>query len=241
MSHGEKSFWFNKLKEAGWVPEQHYRMYSTSELVAAYSYMVEQGAAEPAEYGPPGDETVGQQELPGMPEPLDPPTQKAAQSQQEPPLPQDVIRVDEEGRQWLQEEVKKPAFPKPRGRRVLRYQDPGVRKQRVTVGDYTEEFEVAGDPKNSRPSEIKITLPSFQVGRYRDPRFPFTVVTYNGNIGFDRKEVEKFYGGADMVPPVAKRIYVENVLCYDVRSVIRAIQEEERQLILSGHINRGSQ
>ena len=148
----------------------------------------------------------------------------------------EVLYVDEEGRQWLQREVLKPAFPKPRGRRVLHYMDPGVKQESAKDGDYTETFEVAGDPRNAQPAEIKITLPSYQVGIYRDPRFPFKVVTYNGKSGFDREEVEAFYGGTEMVPPVAKRAYVENVLCYDMRSVIRAINEEYRQLRLSGSI-----
>ena len=35
------------------------------------------------------------------------------------------LRIDENGLVWYQEEVRKPAYPKPRGRRVLRYNDPG--------------------------------------------------------------------------------------------------------------------
>lgn len=159
-----------------------------------------------------------------------------AGTQQNTKAPEDVIRIDEEGRHWLQEEVLKPAFPKPRGRRVLRYQDAGVKKETVKVGEYTETFEVAGDPRNATPSEIKITLPSYQVGIYRDKRYPFKVITYNGKSGFDRLEVEEYYGGAELVPPIAKRTYVENVLCYDMRSVIRAINEEFRTLQLSGRV-----
>lgn len=154
---------------------------------------------------------------------------------------EEVLFVDEAGRAWLQKEVLKPAFPKPRGRRVLRYMDPGVKQQTSKDGDYTETFEVAGDPRNAQPAEIKITLPSYQVGIYRDPRFPFKVVCYNGREGFDRQEVEAYYGGAELVPAVAKRTYVENVLCYDMRSVIRAINEEFRQLQLTGQIQQGEQ
>lgn len=150
---------------------------------------------------------------------------------------EEILFVDEEGRAWLQKEVLKPAFPKPRGRRVLRYNDPGVVKQTAKDGDYTETFEVAGDPRNAQPAEIKITLPSYQVGIYRDPRFPFKVITYNGKSGFDRIEVEDFFGGAELVPGIAKRAYVENVLCYDMRSVIRAVNEEYRQMRLSGQIS----
>jgi len=148
--------------------------------------------------------------------------------------PEDILYVDEEGRAWLQKEVLKPAFPKPRGRRVLRYNDPGVVKATAREGEYTETFEVAGDPRNATPAEIKITLPSYQVGICRDPRYPFKVITYNGREGFDRLEVEEYYGGAEQVPPVCKRMYVENTLCYDMRSVIRAVNEEFRQLRLTG-------
>lgn len=149
---------------------------------------------------------------------------------------EEVLYVDEQGRSWLQKEVLKPAFPKPRGRRVLRYNDPGVVRQTAKEGQYTETFEVAGDPRNATPSEIKITLPSYQVGIYRDKRYPFKVITYNGKAGFDRQEVEAYYGGAELVPAVAKRTYVENVLCYDMRSVVRAINDEYRALRLSGKI-----
>lgn len=148
---------------------------------------------------------------------------------------EEILFVDEEGKAWLQKEVLKPAFPKPRGRRVLRYQDSGVVTKTVKEGEYTETFEVAGDPRNATPAEIKITLPSYQVGIYRDPRYPFKVVTYNGRAGFDRLEVENFYGGAELVPAVCKRTYVENVLCYDMRSVVRAVNEEYRQMRLAGH------
>lgn len=149
---------------------------------------------------------------------------------------EEILYVDETGRAWLQKEVLKPAFPKPRGRRVLRYSDPGVVTKTVKDGEYTETFEVSGDPRNAQPAEIKITLPSYQVGICRDPRFPFKVITYNGREGFDYLDVEEYYGGPEMVPPVCKRMYVENALCYDMRSVIRAINEEFRALQLSGQI-----
>lgn len=142
------------------------------------------------------------------------------------------IRVDEQGRTWFQEEVQKPAFPKPRGRRVLQYQDTGTKKQQVKVGDYLESFEVAGD--QHRTGEIKITLPSYQVGIYMDPRFPFKIHTYNGVNGFDLYDVENYFGGADLVPAECKRSYVANDLCYDIRTVIRYIEAEYRRLQLAG-------
>lgn len=250
MSHSEKAFWYNRLKEAGWEPEQHYRKYTTEDLAQAYGAFVEAGVAEAAVYseGSPYAETVEEpapagffglpdEPKPESPEPR-PPARPAlgemAGERLNTKAEEEVLRVDEHGRQWLQEEVLKPAFPKPRGRRVLRYNDPGVRTETTKVGEYTESFEVSGDPRNSTPSEIKITLPSYQVGIYRDPRFPFKVITYNGKSGFDRLEVEQYFGGSELVPPIAKRTYVENVLCYDIRTVIRAINEEYRQLVLSG-------
>jgi hypothetical protein len=187
---------------------------------------------------PPLPETQGQPEphpLPTAPV-RGPDPDELAGMRQNTKLPDDVIRVDEEGRQWLQEEVQKPAYPKPRGRRVLRYNDPGTKEVTVQQGEYTETFEIAGDPKNATPSEVKVTLPSYQVGVYRDRRFPFKVITYNGNSGFDRKEVQEYYGGDELVPAECKRKYVENVLCYDMRSVIRQIQTEYRQLQLAGRI-----
>lgn len=252
MSHSEKSFWYNKLKAAGWEPKQHYRMYSTDDLIKAYQTLVEAGAAQAASYAeaepdepaPPSFFGLGpemaEDDLEDVKQPGPTPAPAPAPSQRDLMAGRDtneeVIRIDEEGRHWLQEEVLKPAFPKPRGRRVLRYNDPGVKRASAKDGDYTETFEVAGDPKNATPSEIKITLPSYQVGIYRDKRFPFKVITYNGKSGFDRQEVEAYYGGAELVPPVAKRTYVENVLCYDMRSVIRAINEEYRALQLSGRV-----
>jgi hypothetical protein len=58
------------------------------------------------------------------------------------------------------------------------------------------------------------------------------VHVYNDKQGFDLFEVQKYYGGAELVPTEIKRIYVENVLCYDIRTTVRAIQSEFRQLQL---------
>ncbi len=144
------------------------------------------------------------------------------------------IRTDEHGRVWFQEEVLKPAFPKPRGRRVLDYVDTGTVQKTVGQGQFTESFEVPGTQQVA--SQIKITLPSYQVGLYKDPRFPFRVHTYNGNQGFNLFEVQSYYGGAELVPADIKKMYVENVLCYDVRTTIRSIQAEFRQLQLAGKV-----
>lgn len=151
-------------------------------------------------------------------------------------LPEDTpLRIDDEGRAWFQEEVRKPAYPKPRGRRVLKYMERGVMTETVQNGEYVETFEVAGVGE-ARPAEVKITLPSYQVGIYKDPRFPFKIHCYNGSEGFNLFEVHDYYGGAELVPDMCKRIYIENDLCYDVRSVVRAIQNEYRQLQLMGKV-----
>src|SRR5690606_38416308 len=93
--------------------------------------------------------------------------------------PDDPIRVDENGLIWYQDEVRKAAFPKPRGRRVLKYNDPGVKTVTVRNGEYLETFEMPGEGVG-RPSEARITLPSYQVGIYKDPKLPFKIVTYDG-------------------------------------------------------------
>lgn len=149
--------------------------------------------------------------------------------------PDEVIRVDEQGRRWHQNEIRKPATPQPRGRRVLQYVNSGTETKSVTLDDgTTETFEVAG--RGTRTSEVKITLPSYQVGIYTDPRFPFKVFTYGGVNGFDFFGVQEFYGGPELVPASIKRMYVANVLCYDVRTTIQAIEAEARQLALQGRI-----
>lgn len=144
----------------------------------------------------------------------------------------DVLEVDQYGNEWFQKEVAKPAFPKPRGRRILRYDNPGVADETIKVGEYTETFEVSGDPKNARPAEIKITLPSYQTGIYKPPNMPFKVHTYNGVRGFDLEDVQKYYGGADLVPDTIKRCYVSTDLCYDIQSAIRTIENEYRERVL---------
>lgn len=237
MSQTEKAAYYKALKNAGVEFDRHYRDYSTEELQNAYNrLMAEQGTNPPP---------------PTQPAAPTPPQRQAGYTAKAPVAPRDPnefagqrlntqledipIRVDERGREWFQEEVLKPAFPKPRGRRVLDYVETGTKIVEAQNGEYRESFEVAGDDPG-RTAQVKITLPSYQVGIYKDPRFPFRVITYNGNEGFDLAEVQKYYGGAELVPSDIKRKYVENVLCYDIRTVIRAIQTEFRQLQLQGKV-----
>lgn len=239
MSQPQKAAAYAALKEAGYRFEKHYRNYTTDELMETIQKFEEMGlpiqrpatvdeAAFEESAAQPSSELASiplkerdVNELPGE--------RLNSKSLDEP------IRVDEKGVIWYQEEVRKPGSPMPRGRRVMRISDPGVRKQRVEVGEYTEEFEVAGNRTN-RTTEIKITLPSYQVGIYKDPRFPFKIYEYNNNRGFSREDVERYYGGKDLVPATVKKKYVDTVLAYDIPSVVRTIQEEARALQLQGRI-----
>lgn len=248
MSQTEKAEYFRQLKEAGVTFDRHYREYSTSELKAALD---ELQATQPELFPQPEpafDPAAMREAYDRMHD--DTPAAPQPSPQAAPPLrPKDEselpgvrqaedlapIRTDEQGRVWLQEEVRKPASPRPRGRRVLRYDSPGVKEVTVKNGDYTETFEIAGS-EQMQSVEVKITLPSYQVGIYKDPRFPFKVYIYNEVTGFDFDEVNQYYGGAERVPAEIKRMYVENVLCYDIRTVVRAIEAEYRQLQLLGKV-----
>lgn len=243
-----KSELYNTLKEQGWVPDKHFRDYSAAELerIAVTVQPTMQAEQPPAAPQPPEGGPLPELDDPppasffGM-EPPAPPVSNTPDPDEMPGQRQntkaadEVIRVDDQGREWLQEEIRKPAFPKPRGRRVLTYTETGVDKQTVRNGEYTETFEVAGKGA-ARASEIKITLPSFQVGIYRDKRFPFKIHTYDGREGFDLWDVQQYYGGAELVPPSVKRIYISNTLCYEMRSVIASINEEYRHMQLTGRI-----
>ena len=141
------------------------------------------------------------------------------------------IRKDSMGNLWYQEEIRKKGYASARARRKLQYMDSGFKTVTNRLPDgSTETVEVAGEELTA--STVKITLPSYQVGIYLDSRFPFKIHVYADARGFDREEVEDYYGGYDRVPTEVKRIYVENVLCYDMRTVIRAIEDEARRLRL---------
>jgi hypothetical protein len=255
MSQSEKAQYFRALKDAGVQFDKHYREYKTDELRAAYEKLVaaqpelgikpepapapappkfdfaeaaRQAAAAEATRPQPPTAPVARanpNELPGQ--------RLNSQAEDQP------IRTDPDtGRVWFQEEVLKPGFPKPRGRRVLSYLDTGTETKTVKTGpkgEFMETFEVSGTGV-ARTAEVKITMPSYQVGICKDPRFPFKIHTYNGNEGFDLFEVQDFYKGAELVPKEIKRVYVENVLCYDIRTTVRAIQSEYRALQLAGKV-----
>ena len=221
MSQQTKAHYYGLLKDAGVKFDRHYREYTTEELRAAAEKLPAPAQRQAQVAQAPRSNTPNPAEMPGQR------LNSAAQDE--------IIRVDDNGLQWIQEEVRKPAFPKPRGRRVLKYMESGTKTETVQNGEYVETFEVAGD-QQQRPAEVKITLPSYQVGIYRDPRLPFKVHVYNEHRGFDLFEVQDYYGGAELVPAEVKRVYVENVLCYDIRTTVRAIQAEYRQLQLAGKV-----
>lgn len=223
MSKDDRASLYAALKNIGYEFDEHYRDYSYARLKqiadeVGLIYVDEPQPVDPfagVPRGPAPDNALPAAHV-----------YKDAEGEETP------IRVDEMGRVWFREEVRKPAYPKPRARRKIRYVETGVRQQEVVNGRYTESFEVAGD--SNQISEVKITMPSYQVGLYKDPRFPFKVHVYNDQRGFSLFDVQKFYGGADLVPASIKRVYIENDLCYDMRTTIRTIQEEARALDLKG-------
>lgn len=236
MSQAEKAALWAELKDAGVKFERHYREYTTETLRDALRVLRERGALPP----PPAEAPRPQDNPPPREQPSftlpEAPVNRAktpdtmAGVRQNTRDDDEPIRVDDDGLVWYQDEIRKPAFPKPRGRRVLKYTDPGTKEMRIKSGQYTETFEVAGDER--RMSEVKITLPAYQVGIYEDPRYPFKIHVYNDKRGFDLQDVQNFYGGADLVPSEILRDYVSSDLVYDIRTTIRAINTEYRERVL---------
>ena len=229
MSQSEKSELYQELKAADVQFDRHYREYSTEDFQAMVARLHEQ----------PGYQKPSIPDSPPEPDRLTPPIaarpEGALPAEHAYRLDEDTpLRTDEQGRTWFREEVRKPATPAPRARRVLKYIDPGTTTKTIVNGRYIETFEEAGNQVTQ--GEVRITMPSYQVGIYRDLRFPFRIHTYNGNQGFDYAEVNQYYGGSDMVPPSVKRTYVGNDLVYDIRSVVRTIEAEARELQLKGLI-----
>lgn len=247
MSQSEKSAYYQELKRAGVQFEKEYRKYTTDELRAGVDLLREKtgrpsvaaelaAAAQHPVAGVGFDQPTFEFEAPA-PYAVPEPSPSAAEQR-----PADTVagvrqntrdggRLDDQGLIWYQDEIRKPAVPTPRARRVLKYVDPGVTQKTITDGNFLETFEVAGT--GNVQAEVKITLPSYQVGLYRDPRFPFRIHIYNETRGFDFFDVQEYYGGAELVPDECKRMYVENVLCYDIRTVVRAIETEARRLGLA--------
>ena len=231
MSQSARSNYFRQMQAAGYEFTEHYRKYSANRL----EELAKEAGIELVTFVREEPKPEGKRVDPlAQPQPQPQPqshTRQHAYTQK----PEDAgLRVDEDGLIWYQDEVLKPSTSRPRARRKLSYLDPGVKTQTTGDGRFVETFEVAGDTQ--RMLEVKITLPSYQVGIYKDPRFPFKIHIYNGNRGFDLFDVDAFYGGGDMVPKEILRVYVGNDLCYDMRTTIREIQAEARRLQMKGMI-----
>ncbi|MGV0949423.1 MAG: hypothetical protein ACOYB3_02035 [Azonexus sp.] len=241
----QKSDLYNALKASGNPLSTSYALYTVDQLQAELAFyqvpvVTIEDEPAPAEAVLPEEQAIADQyarfDTAAAATPVAPADPEEMPGQRlNTQLPDEAIRVDENGRVWYQEEVLKPAYPKPRGRRVLTYMDRGVVTETVQNGEYIETFEVAGKGAG-KPAEVKITLPSYQVGIYKDPRFPFKIHCYNGREGFNLFEVAEYFGGSELVPEEVKRVYIENDLCYDIRTVVRAIQTEYRQLQLTGRV-----
>lgn len=234
MTRSLKAQLYNYLKGAGITFDKHYRDYNTEELQVAVDALDELNAQS-------GSDQRFVPEEPGEDEPEDVPAARGSGRAREvgagayaAKYDEEPLYTDEYGNVWYREEVRKPSTPLPRKRRVLRYVDPGVQTLEVHEGGYTETVEVQGS--RTRAAEVKITMPSYQVGIYRAPNLPFRIHVYNEARGFALQEVADFYGGADLVPEGVKRTYVGNDLCYDIQSTIRAIQREYREQQLKGLI-----
>ena len=227
MSQGDKSALYKALTQAGWKPEKHYREYSIRDLETIANQMLGEAARAKKE----------------DPEPVGPVKQDAPRGSREQPRPAapavadmgTPIRTDPDGKVWYADEVRKLASPGPRKRRKLSYVDHGTKVETVQIGQFMESFEVAGDAV--RTEEVKITLPTYQVGLYRDPRLPFLIHVYNNNRGYDLFEVIKYYGNSpDLVLHEIQKTYVGNDLCYDIKTTNRAIENEARQLRMRGFL-----
>lgn len=147
-------------------------------------------------------------------------------------LPEGAIRADEAGRIWYREEI----GPNIAGRKRLRKRVTQVVPENVEVkqihnGEYIETVEVVGE--GTRSLDAFVTMPTTQVGIFKDPRFPFKVFTYNGSLGFSYGDVNDYYGGLEFVPSTVKKKFVGNMLAYDMKSVISEIERKAREIQLA--------
>lgn len=215
MASTDKSELWQVLKAAGYPFEKKYQHYTADELKAIYNQLLAEQAARTGVQGAAKDHD----ELP---------TQRRSEELT-------PIRTDELGRVWFQEEIQKSSLAKPRGYRVFREIGTGVKTIKINSEDgYTEEIEV---PDGSRkPLEVKVGIPTWQVGIYKDPQFPFLVVEYRSKRGFRRQDVEAFFGGPDVLPEGLETTYVGNLLCYPIRETVVAVQREYNLLQKRGSV-----
>lgn len=215
MAATTRSELWQTLKSIGYPFSKPYKDYTADELEAIHNELLARASATTGVVGRGKD----QDEVP---------TQRRTDDLQ-------PIRTDAAGRVWFQEEIVKSSLAKPRGYRVFREVGTGVKLETIDDGNgYTETIEV---PDGSRkPLEVKVGIPTWQVGIYKDPQFPFRVVEYRSARGFYRSDVEEFFGGADVLPENVKTSYVGNLMCYPIREVVVAINREFNQLQKRGSV-----
>lgn len=215
MASTDRSELWQALKSAGYPFTKKYQEYSGEELKKIYNDLLNEQAAKTGVRGAAKDHD----ELP---------TQRRADELT-------AIRTDEAGRIWYQEEIQKSTLAKPRGYRVFREIGTGVKTVKIDSDDgYTETIEVADGTK--KPLEVKVGIPTWQVGIYKEPQFPFRTVEYRTARGFLRQDVEEYFGGPDVLPEGVETMYVGNLIAYPIREVIVAIQREFNQLQKKGSV-----
>jgi len=215
MASTDRSELWQVLKSIDYPFTKKYNEYTVEELKAIYNQLLAEQAAKTGIAGAEKDKN----ELP-------------TQRRHEELAP---IRTDERGRVWFQEEIQKSSLAKSRGYRIFREIGTGTKSVTIDSGDgYTETIEVPDGSK--KPLEVKVGIPTWQVGIYKDPQFPFRIVEYRSNRGFMRQDVEEFFGGPDVLPEGIDTHYVGNLICYPIREVITAIQREYNQLQKRGSV-----
>ncbi len=215
MAGTTRSELWQLLKSIGYPFTKGYKEYTTEELEQIHQSLLAQAAAKTGVVGAEKD-------------------QEALAVHRTDEL--EPIRTDAQGRVWYQEEIQKSSLAKPRGYRVFREMGTGtkmVTTERDAEG-YTETIEVADGTR--KPLEVKVGIPTWQVGIYKDPQFPFKVVVYRDNRGFYRQDVEEFFGGPDVLPEGLEKTYVGNLLAYPIRETVVAIQREFNALQKRGAV-----
>jgi hypothetical protein len=152
--------------------------------------------------------------------------------------PNDILRIDSRGMVWFRDEVMKPAIPQKRMRRKVKTVTSNIEEVHTyrPDGGIDETFEVAGDEQHE--IEIKISMPTSQVGIYVDPRMPFKIHQYGNKRAFDYDEVVRFYGGLMQIPSSITTIYVDIDLCFDIASVRDTMEKEYREQFFGRSLQR---
>jgi hypothetical protein len=216
MASTDRSELYQALKAAGYKFEKLYTQYTTDELKAIFRAELAKQEAKTGIRGAAKDEA----ELP---------TQRRADELT-------PIRTDLNGRIVYQEEIQKSSLAKSRGYRVHREVGTGVKTVTLPADaeGFTETIEVADGSR--KPLEVKVGIPTWQVGIYKEPQFPFRTVEYRTAKGFYRQDVEAFFGGPDVLPEGIETMYVGNLIAYPIREVVVAINREFNQLQKKGSV-----